>query len=568
MNGTPNIADQKARAADAGLAFMSPKSGVLNVASDLAFDLYHNNPDNARLREAATAVYKQINGITPPPKVDNIFTNHYLKGPPGHGKSAIFDQAVKMFCDLSGMNLVTSFKTGDTLGENDFAYVKVELAGETSPVTLFGLPDKQAVDGNRNVMAKILNAAFDTAKTAGGSFFLFDDIHGAHESVKTALLGLMRERAYQGHEFPATGVGLAGNLGDMDGNTSSEEQAAILGRSVVSYVENTHEQWIEYVTDQYREHPSKMPAYISSFLAAHPEHFAGDSGDIVDRDRPRPQPRTWSALLGHSLQALAIQESGASDRLSENGGFYGLLRNYAEGQIGKRAASDFTNYIEQMMTHVAPLARAAVHSMPDKMDEEDLKKLAGILGTGVKSNGETNQSIQQYQYGAAVAAEASQLLDGTLDGARNAMRAAAHALYGVGAADSTVKVRDAVISHSFHLLGSRHEAECARQEKAARKSVTSGAQQGRRDITQTLPVLVAGMSDAYKEGVKAGYKGYLGDERQFRERAAVCLSAFAGLDVPIDDILNTTNKMAEAKKKNAPKEKDAEPSQDDLPGLS
>lgn len=454
------------RAAAAGLPMLKTEQAMAEIVVAMLED-FHRTTKDAAFKVKIEQAYQAYTGapfFSTRGANDANFVGVHLKGPPGHGKSTSFELAAKKFAELTGLNVVSNPPADFALSKNDFVIVTQEMAGEISNMTMGGLYDRRkGADGKGDVMTKIPYERFDSAKKAAAGLLLLDDVACAHESVQSALLGLIRNKVYQGHDYTHFFVGLTGNMGAADGAFAQKGSSALAGRVRMYYVEDDVELFSKRLMT--RNNDKVGDAFVTSFLRAHPETFDADDSQLIDSESPRPQPRTWDSLSNdmrriiHIYNTTSGKDGARSPYFDAHGGVTAAIDRAAAAHVGPKAAAVFSAYMGSMLTMAYPLAEKVVDKGPEGLDDMDKERLQRLAGRGVKNDGDHNQASFQMQFAEAVSTiSAARIADafakGGVDAVKTESAKMADALYGVSRIEG-VSIRPPYQAQAFYSLGSR-----------------------------------------------------------------------------------------------------------------
>lgn len=301
------------------------------------------------------AAYKSLlkTSMVEAPKAEiDVYPTISLKGPPGHGKSSIALGAVRRVCNALGMRLISDMDrlraAREVPGANDMVVLTREMTGETSTLSTRGIFERHVDDTLGPLTKRIPSEDLAMARAAEYSVLLLDDLASAMEHVQNSLLGLMRTRRLDGESFDNFLVITTGNMGYEDGTSTMGGSAAIVGRSLTLYVEDTPAEFVNRYRGLFTAGADDgstggRDGWLLDFLCSHPDQFDADDRLLTDSRSPRPQPRTWESLLymvselmEEALDRHRTIATAATDRLVQS-----ALFEVAAMNVGLHAAERY-----------------------------------------------------------------------------------------------------------------------------------------------------------------------------------------------------------------------------------
>ncbi len=382
--------DDRARAH--GLPYIRPDQAVVLLVRRMFDDFLRALPDGP-IRQAVARGYTAWSGAPPVPVLGSKkFLSPYLKGPPGHGKSEVVEQAAREFATLVGLEFTNQIPEGGATKEH-FLYVVRELTGETSTLATRGIYERVTLRGSA-VTQRVPYADFHAAREAGLALILFDDFSSALEPVKTSLLGLLRRREAEGQDFRSMFLVLTGNLGDSDDTYTTPDGAAIRGRTEMWYLEDTLDAFVARMEQTYSDELGD--GLVSAFLEAHPDAFAPDRPRAAT-DKPWPQPRTWEHVARNMRSLLHLRAATGGGTPLTGPALIDAVRIEAS-PVGLQHASLFAAFVESALSSAWPLAEALMAAGDGDAPDDVVQQVIAQAGRGTRNNVDGNETAFQQQY--------------------------------------------------------------------------------------------------------------------------------------------------------------------------
>lgn len=394
------------RAAALNMAYVDPERAVLLTVKRMCED-YHRTCDDPDLKKRINQGYEKLIGVG----IRNFagdndsFASMYLKGPPGHGKSSSIIEASRVFAQLTGMNYHGFPRSDIRYGKNDLLVVTREFTGEVSTLASRGIFEK----ANRNgvdVTRRVPYEDFVAAREAQLSVGIIDDISSALDTVQTSFLGMIRNRFSEGQNYRNMFIALTGNIGDADGTMTQPGTAALGGRCMLAYLEDDVELFSKRLHRKFGA-DGLGDGHVCAYLANHPEAFSPRASQMIERDQPRPQPRTWEKLATDMRSLVHIYQENPSspifDDWKSSKGLQGAVQQMAAEHIGAAGAAPFAAFVQSMMSQTFPLAKS-IFDKGIAQSERAIQNVIERAGRGMRNDGAASEAAFQFQFAEACAA--------------------------------------------------------------------------------------------------------------------------------------------------------------------
>ena len=236
----------------------------------------------------------------------------FIKGRAGEGKSAIIESiATKL--DMQFIDLRLSQK--DELSVGEFPVLSDERDSSGAMKFEFAVPDWAILSNERPT---IIN---------------FEELNRCRQSVMDACLGILNERRIGSHfRFNENVLMIStGNMGDADGTSVNEMDAALKNRMNIVNHNLLMEDWLEGYANE------NVITSVRAFLKSKPEYFYKLPDNIEEHDN-FATPRSWSNLSKHIKMVL-----GNKPKYSE---IIELVREDGTGIVGESVIK-YIEYLEK-----------------------------------------------------------------------------------------------------------------------------------------------------------------------------------------------------------------------------
>ena len=236
----------------------------------------------------------------------------FVKGRAGEGKSAIIESiATKL-----GMNFIDlRLSQKDELSVGEFPVLCPERDESGAMKFEFAVPDWAIL---ANEKPTIIN---------------FEELNRCRQSVMDACLGILNERRIGSHfKFNDNVLMIStGNMGDADGTTVNEMDAALKNRMNITNHALLYQDWLDgYATEH-------VVACVRGFLKSKPDYFYKLPDNVEEHDN-FATPRSWSNLSKHIKSVLG--EKAKYNEIIE------LVREDGTGIVGESVVK-FIEYLER-----------------------------------------------------------------------------------------------------------------------------------------------------------------------------------------------------------------------------
>lgn len=381
-----------------GLPEVHTKQIVEMLKHDILLSLYRKDPMvpeyladfNVELNNKIAKVYQEKYGSKFNPKVHekNKIIPLFLMGPPGQGKTASFEAAAREVCADLGLRFVSHVGTGYVPDRRDFLFVVQETAGENSPLTIGGLPERREVtwpDGSKEfVTGTALNQRFLAFKHAAGGVLLFDDVANAIAPIQNVLLPVAQNGTFRDLKINNACIGFTGNLGAVDGTHVQEQSSALNSRVYKLFVTDTVEDFVARGYLKYNDDLGDLGYF--SFLKRNTQDFM-----------ELPEAGSTKGFACSRTHDNFIQ--GARSKVEMHGG-RGVGEEKALREIhilayscfGPEMANKVVSYYNSYIQGADPLAKKFITT--GNIDKDELKK---------KYNGGTSDKDMSFGYQFATA---------------------------------------------------------------------------------------------------------------------------------------------------------------------
>lgn len=341
----------------------------------MATDITDNNYKiNNKINELYKKWYKQE--FSPKLLSKNKQKPLFLMGPPGQGKTASYIAAAKEVCAAMELNFVEHVSDNYVPKLNDFLMVTQECAGANSDVTFGGLPKSEEITlpsgEKRNVLKSIVNYRFTLFDLTAGGVFLLDDASNAPSIIQNILLPIAQFGSFRGLKINNALFGFTGNLGALDGTSTSEQSSALITRVWPIFTTDTMQDFILRAQDTYNDDLGTV-GYISYLTMKGERNFAAlprtgaKSGFKCSRTHEDFIKQIRSFL--YRAGGIGNEENILQD-----------VHDAAVGSFGIEAGNDIFTYYTSYTTGAAPLARYFImegKSSDTKRWEEKFKSGVG-----------------------------------------------------------------------------------------------------------------------------------------------------------------------------------------------
>lgn len=259
----------------------------------------------------------------------------------------------------------------DKLG---YQYIDLRLSDKDEVDFGFPTTTKRTINGvEKDVLTMALPEWFEMAQTQP-TIICFEELNRAPEAVLNAALGVLNERILHNNKFNDNVYMIAtGNLGEEDGCTVHEFEAALRNRLIFVKHTLTIDEWCENYADE-NVHES-----IVRYIKRNPSKFICDGKNLPEQGQYNT-PRSWTFL---------------SDFIKTNSHFlddFSMLSAVAPSYVGVEAAVSFVSWLrDNMKLNVADVLkkkhdasemdRAAMQAILDEFKEVYPK---GLIDLGKK----------------------------------------------------------------------------------------------------------------------------------------------------------------------------------------
>lgn len=390
-------ANDKNLAHSIGLHQVNTEVAIDEIAFDLLFTLYKNNPRDqeeqlrdferflpenlsAKDKEKELKKWLEFTDVGMNKKIEKTFelwTNGaqwmdtgdkvksvMLLGPPGQGKTTAFKEAARKVSAALGLTFKLNPGDHEPISPSDFMFVSMEFSGENQITTLGGIPARTTdpITGI-DYMTRLVNKRLALACTAGGALVLLDDFPNAAPSVQNVGLSLTDEKRFQGLSLDHVYIGLTGNLGSLDGTHTTRLSTALRGRCKIYYTEDELPNWVNRIQQKYRD--ALGDCGIVGFLQREPQYF-------FEMPSTRQQggfasPRTWDNFVQEARRA--VMKNGGPGKGEHRA--IGEIQRLASSLLGLEVGMRVHSYYNSLMLGADPIARRTI--MDGHFDEAAFK---------------------------------------------------------------------------------------------------------------------------------------------------------------------------------------------------
>ena len=320
------------------------------------------------VNQRCEALYKRWYGQDFPPFRRKIRATA-LFGPPGHGKTTVFEVAARRVADGLGMRFLSPEKLEsvelEDVNLNTFVFVSQETAGVVSALEWMGLPSAEQIKGTtEKYMGRLFTLPLRKLMQAGGGVLLLDDYLNAARQIQDVGLSLTDRRRVGQLNLAQTYFGVTGNLGSLDDTNATRASAALRNRMRMYMAHDTPANFIARIQADPAYRDELGDGFVRMFLHRYEEKFS----EYPERGKQGAYttPRSLKDFIDEvrdCLHAHGGRKNAARARAE--------IKQIAQATLGLETALSFDSFLEAVLTKADPLARQII--VEGKMSIEEIR---------------------------------------------------------------------------------------------------------------------------------------------------------------------------------------------------